>query len=296
MKLSAVLLLFITSGPSLQAYDEYDSCNAPYDYHGEIGTNLNLNAVASLFGESENLSDFERRLNDPYARISNLDLDHNGYVDYLRLLEVARNGIHLFLIQSVLGPNLYRDIATIEVGRDYYNHGYVQIVGDPYLYGDHYIIEPSYIYTPMIYSYLWGPDHYRPYSSHYRWGYYPRRYHPWRPLPALHYRRNIHRHINHRNHYRYTHLQKKRGRKTGQTFTRDGYTPVHPKRRTAIHRPNYKSTHHTRMYHSQLKDFHSRRRSYHRKGEKHTAWMTSAQNIQHHTERHSRKINRTIGR
>ena len=40
----------------------------------EISDNLDLRAVASIFGDSENLEDFERRLNDPKTQISNLDL------------------------------------------------------------------------------------------------------------------------------------------------------------------------------------------------------------------------------
>ena len=47
----------------------------------DISDNLDLEAVASVFGESENLEDFEKRLNDPEAQICNLDLNEDGYVD-----------------------------------------------------------------------------------------------------------------------------------------------------------------------------------------------------------------------
>jgi len=50
----------------------------------DISDNLNLEAVASIFGESKDLEDFERRLNDPDLQICNLDLNENGRVDYLR--------------------------------------------------------------------------------------------------------------------------------------------------------------------------------------------------------------------
>ena len=53
----------------------------------DISDNLDLEAVASIFAEAENLEDFEKRLNDPETRISNLDLNEDGYVDYLRVVE-----------------------------------------------------------------------------------------------------------------------------------------------------------------------------------------------------------------
>lgn len=48
----------------------------------EISDNLDLRAIASLFGEASNLEDFERRLNNPQNRISNLDLNSDRQVDY----------------------------------------------------------------------------------------------------------------------------------------------------------------------------------------------------------------------
>ncbi len=170
--------------------------------------NLDLDAVASLFGESRDLADLEWRLNDPYMRISNLDLNYDGYVDYLRLIEVNRGYTRLIIIQAVIGPDLYQDIATIEVSRDYYNHTSVQIVGNSYLYGNDYIVEPVYVYAPVIYNYFWGARYYQPYYSHYRWGHYPHRYRPWRPVPVPYYNRHVRRHINKANRYRYTTIRK----------------------------------------------------------------------------------------
>ena len=40
----------------------------------DISYNLDLQAVASIFGESRDLEEFEMRLNDYDAQISNLDL------------------------------------------------------------------------------------------------------------------------------------------------------------------------------------------------------------------------------
>lgn len=58
-----------------------------YAKNGEISDNLDLKAVASVFGESSNLQDFERRLNNPRLQLSNLDLNYDNQVDYLRVIE-----------------------------------------------------------------------------------------------------------------------------------------------------------------------------------------------------------------
>ena len=55
----------------------------------DISDNLDLKAVASIFGDSEDLADFERRLNDPKIQISNLDLNGDNQVDYLRVIETV---------------------------------------------------------------------------------------------------------------------------------------------------------------------------------------------------------------
>ncbi|MCB2221983.1 MAG: hypothetical protein KQI35_16465 [Bacteroidetes bacterium] len=173
----------------------------------EISDNLDLQAVASIFGDAENLEDFENRLNDPYTQISNLDLNRDGYVDYLRVVELSEAYTHLIVIQAVIGNDLYQDVATIEVEHDRYGVTTVQVVGNAYIYGPNYIIEPVYIYRPLIVAWFWGP-HYRPWRSPYYWGYYPIYYRPWHPYSPHFYRTNVHVHINVHHTYYYTHVRK----------------------------------------------------------------------------------------
>src|SRR5688572_31374348 len=73
----------------------------------DISDNLDLRAVASIFGESRDLEDFERRLNDPDVQISNLDLNGDGRVDYLRVIEANERNTHLIILQAVLGIDTY---------------------------------------------------------------------------------------------------------------------------------------------------------------------------------------------
>lgn len=159
----------------------------------DISDNLDLRAVASLFGVCENIEDFERRLNDPESQISNLDLNGDNEVDYLRVIEVSKNGTYVITIQAVIGKDLFQDVATIDVEKDGKGETRVQVVGDVYMYGQDYIIEPYYERPPVVYVYLWGPR-YHPWYSPYYYGYYPAYYHPWNPYPTYYYIDHVHVH------------------------------------------------------------------------------------------------------
>jgi hypothetical protein len=173
-----------------------------YAKNGEISDNLDLKAVASVFGESSNLEDFERRLNDPRLQLSNLDLNDDNQVDYLRVFESVENRTHVIVIQAVLGRDLFQDVATIDVEKDRYNNVSVQVVGDVFMYGPNYIYEPVYFRTPAIYASFWIGN-YRPYYSSWNWNYYPSHYYAWNPYPVYRYRSNINHCINVHNSYRY---------------------------------------------------------------------------------------------
>ena len=178
-----------------------------YAKNSDISDNLDLRAVASIFGESANLQDFERRLNDSKYQISNLDLNDDNQVDYLRVIESVENRTHVVIIQAVLDRDVYQDVATIDVERDNYNRVNVQIVGNSYLYGANYIYEPVYNVAPVIYTSFWVTN-YRPYYSSWSWNYYPRYYYAWRPYPIYRYRNNINLCINVNNSYNYVNTRR----------------------------------------------------------------------------------------
>ncbi|MCF8459641.1 MAG: hypothetical protein K9G46_02870 [Flavobacteriales bacterium] len=159
----------------------------------DISDNLDLKAVASLFGVCEDLQDFERKLNDPESKLSNLDLNGDNQVDYLRVVEVSKDGTYVITIQAVIGPDQFQDVATIDVEKDKSGETRVQVVGDVYMYGSNYIIEPYYQQPPVVYVYLWGPR-YNPWYSPYYWGYYPTYYNPWNPYPTYYYMNHVHVH------------------------------------------------------------------------------------------------------
>ena len=198
-KIGILVLALCTSFFNVQAQRRVVTTARATSY--DISDNLDLDAVASIFGESENLEEFERKLNDPDNPISNLDLNEDGYIDYLRVVENSSDRNSLVVIQAVLGDNVFQDVATIEVERVQNGNPRVQIVGDPYIYGSDYIIEPDFYHTPLIFSFFWGPR-YSPWQSPYYWNYYPRWYSYYRPCSPFRYRRNIFAHIDYENHYR----------------------------------------------------------------------------------------------
>ncbi len=168
----------------------------------DISENLDLRAIASVFGDAKDLEDFETKINDPKAQLSNLDLNNDNYVDYLRVIESVEGNAHLIIIQSVLDKDTYQDVATIEVERDNKNNVQVQVVGNVYMYGENYIYEPVYVNRPIIYNVFWV-NSYRPYYSNWNWDYYPDYFFSWNPHPIFRYRNNIGLYINFGHVYNY---------------------------------------------------------------------------------------------
>ena len=144
----------------------------------DISENLDLKTVATLFGQAKDLEQFEQMLNNPDSAFSNLDLNGDGEVDYLRVIETAEQNRHLVVIQAVLAKDIYQDVASIFVEKDAQDQVTVQVVGDEYIYGADYIIEPVYIYRPYIYDWFWGGS-WVAWHSPYYWGYWPTWWHPY---------------------------------------------------------------------------------------------------------------------
>jgi hypothetical protein len=210
----------------------------------DISDNLDLEAVASLFGTSENLSVFERKLNDPKNGISNLDLNEDGYVDYLRVIETSSKGDYLVIIQAVLDEDIFQDVATIEVSRANNDSYSVMVIGNEYLYGMDYYIRPTYHVHPLIFGFFFGPQHYRPWHSPYHWGYYPNWYKHRRPYPIHDYQHNLVVYIDHNNHYdrpdkwdHHNHMDEY------QKYSRNDYGSRHPERSFNKRHNEYRNSH-----------------------------------------------------
>ncbi len=216
-KIGTLVLVLCTCFFTLNAQRRVTTTTRATSY--DISDNLDLEAVASIFGDSENLEDFERRLNDPKIRISNLDLNQDGYTDYLRVLENSSDRNSIVIIQAVLDQDVFQDVATIEIEKSSnYNHR-IQIVGDSYIYGSNYIIEPVFVHRPLIFSFFWGPV-YRPWHSPYYYNYYPEWYSYYRPYTPIKYHKHINVQINRNNSYYYINER-------NFYFSGDNYSQIH---------------------------------------------------------------------
>lgn len=193
--ITSILAALFTAGTAVVAQDNNQ------EYLGLPGDNLNLYAVMKLFQESKTLEEFERSLNDEKNNINNLDLNGDGLVDYIRVIDNVDGDVHNIVLQVAVSERENQDVAVFTVQR--FNNGQVQIqlTGDEELYGRDYIIEPRYDnseipnpgYTGNTYvrtttvevaawplvRFVYLPSYTIWHSSWY-WGYYPTYWHTWR--------------------------------------------------------------------------------------------------------------------
>ncbi len=226
---STFLVLMLCAAP-IRSYAQYYSSASIHPTSSDISYDLDLRAVVDLFADSRSIEDFEWRLNDPYYAISNLDMNRDGRIDYLRVVEMYERNLHLVVIQSVLGQNIFQDVATITVEKANRTN-YIQIIGSPYIYGVNYIIEPVFYRTPVIYSWLWKPR-YVVWHSPYYWGYYPAKYYPRNIIRTNVYVTNIYNTYYSRSNNRYNYTTTRRSSQTVSrmqtSISRDDYARANP--------------------------------------------------------------------
>ena len=146
---------------------------------------LDLNAVAAAFAESRTVAEFEQLLNSSRYMINNLDLNRDGWVDYLRVIETYRGYYHALLIQACLAPGVFQDVATLIAERRA-DVLYVEVVGDRFLYGANYIVRPVFIKRPPMWD-VYGRPTYTAWVSPYYYGSYPSYYTRPQPIYLNHY-------------------------------------------------------------------------------------------------------------
>lgn len=191
---------------------------------------LDLRAVGAAFAAANSLEEFEMLLNSSDYMLSSLDLNRDGYVDYLRVVEVIDGYNHVIVIQAVLAPNVFQDVATLTAEMSY-STPYVQIIGATYIYGPNYYVRPVFVRTPPIFTY-WRRPHYNPWRSPYYWDYYPHYYHRPAPVYLSHYQAYVNTYItNNRycNHCEYDdRVHYADYSRTSSSVTRKDYETRHP--------------------------------------------------------------------
>lgn len=143
-----------------------------------IKENFDLQRAGEFLRQSDDPREFEAYLNEPNG-INNLDLNGDGYVDYISVEEFddradGQRGLSLF---ARYGPELIQNIASIFFYRDEprYPGARVLLRGDEVLYGDNYYYEQNWLDTTLGIANLLFGDHDR-YVSPYYYDNYPPNY------------------------------------------------------------------------------------------------------------------------
>lgn len=166
------------------------------------GDNFSLEGALELFKKSASPEDFEKLLNSPDSKVNNLDLNGDGYIDYIRVLDRNEGNVHVFVMQALISENESQDVAVIELEKKANGKAVLQIIGDEDVYGVETIIEPTrevrtYAGTastrtvvnvwawPSV-QYVYGPF-YAGWVSPWGWYQRPIWWHRWRPVAYVHY-------------------------------------------------------------------------------------------------------------
>ncbi len=125
----------------LFSQDKKDSLGLP-------GDNFDLYGALELFKQAKNPEAFEKAINSNDNEVNNLDLDADGKVDYVKVLDKTKDNAHAIILQVAVSKTETQDVAVIEIEKSGNENAHVQIVGDEELYGKNYIIEPKNTETP----------------------------------------------------------------------------------------------------------------------------------------------------
>lgn len=169
------------------------------------GDNFSLEGALDLFKKSNSPEEFEKALNSPNSNINNLDLDKNGEVDYIKVIDNASDDTHAIALQAMLNDKESQDVAVIEIEKTGNETAVAQIIGDEDLFADDRIAEPfdvdnsntgtstttinnNITNTTVVNVWSWPSIRfiyapvYRPWVSPWRWRVYPVWWKPWRPF------------------------------------------------------------------------------------------------------------------
>lgn len=185
------------------------------DATGLPGDNFSLEGALEMFKKAENPGEFEKMLNTKENGVNNLDLNNDGDIDYIRVINKKDGDVQLFVLQALVSASESQDVAVIELEKTGDSRAVIQIVGDEDIYGVSKIVEPSPgdetafnddTFDNMTFASAHGPNaayspsglvvnvwfwpsvrfvfapYYTVWVSPWRWYHYPVWWDPWAPL------------------------------------------------------------------------------------------------------------------
>ena len=113
------------------------------DRTGLDGDHFSLEGALEMFKKAQSLDDFEKLLNQENSNVNNLDLNKDGNVDYVRVIDRVDWDAHAIVLQVPLNTTESQDIAVIGIEKQGAEKAILQIIGDENLYGEAHILEPT---------------------------------------------------------------------------------------------------------------------------------------------------------
>ena len=183
--------------------------SAQQDSTGMPGDNFSLQGALEMFKQASSPEEFEKLINSADKNVNNLDLNEDGEIDYIKVIDRTENNVHAFVLQATVSETESQDIAVIELEKTGDTTAVLQIVGDEDIFGEQIIVEASdegdevaddnnspgrgpsagfiepyrivvnVFYWPSV-RFVYRPV-YVPWVSPWRWRHYPGWWRPWRP-------------------------------------------------------------------------------------------------------------------
>jgi len=189
-----VVLSFLMAG--------WTTVNAQQNRVEVPGDHFSLEGALQLFKQSASPEEFERMLNASDARVNNLDLNGDGSIDYIRVIDRNEGNVHAFILQAIVSETESQDVAVIELEKLANGKAVLQITGDADIYGMETIIEPTEevrinagsstartvvnVWSWPSVQYVYSPYYYG-WTSPWSWSYRPIWWRPWRPVTYVTY-------------------------------------------------------------------------------------------------------------
>ncbi|MES2554960.1 MAG: hypothetical protein V4604_02360 [Bacteroidota bacterium] len=130
--LAIVFPLVVSCGSDETAEEKAKASEEGFDLQGAV----------ELFEKSKDPEDFERALNTKGNTVNNLDLNDDGKIDFVKVIDHMKDKSHSIALQVVVNEKENQDIAAIMIEKTGPSTARLQIVGDPVLYGKEVVLEP----------------------------------------------------------------------------------------------------------------------------------------------------------
>ena len=113
------------------------------DSTGLPGDHFSLQGAVEMFKKAGSIEEFEKLINTQSNNVNNLDLNADGEIDYVSVIDKSDKDAHAFVLQVAVSETENQDIAVIELEKDGDESAVLQIVGDEEIYGEQIIVEAS---------------------------------------------------------------------------------------------------------------------------------------------------------